>query len=196
MRWISAVAASSLLSWTGVSFADESFLLALNGGGIHFRLPSECGQQISCPPVHVDWTGTVSIVTASSADGVYTGDSLLALNVESNQVGFTLDNIRSSFQFFGGPGYSVTLAGDQVVSVDFAVHLTPDFNLPAPTVVTFAGLAARFDVPVSHRLGETFFSASLAPIPEPGSWAMLLAGLATVLAAPAARPWAAGRSLR
>jgi hypothetical protein len=181
MKWIIAAVASLLWS-AGAACAQETFFLGLSGGGPHFPLPSECGQQVSCPTTFESWSGTMRIVTASGANGVYTGDSLLALDFTSNQVEFDLDNIRASFQFFGPPGYSVTLAGDRVVSVDFAVHLGPDSFLPAPTVVTFSGLSGGFDLPVSHREGATFFRGTLAAIPEPATWALLLAG-ATVLAA-------------
>src|SRR5918993_649189 len=149
MKWITATATSLLWS-AGAVCAQETFVLGLTGGGLHFPLPSECGQQISCPTTFEDWSGTMRITTASGADGGYTGDSLLALDFTSNRVEFDLDRIRVSSEFFGPPGYSVTLAGNEVASVDFAVHLTPGLSLPAPTVVTFSGLSGGFDVPISH----------------------------------------------
>lgn len=181
MKWITVVVVSLLWS-AGAACAQETFFLGLTGGGPHFPLPSECGQQINCPITFASWSGTMRIVTASGADGVYAGDSVLALDFTSDQVEFDLHNIRTSVESFGSPAYSVTLAGNQVVSVDFAVQLNPGGLLPAPTVVTFSGLSGGFDVPVSHRLGATFFRGTLVPIPEPATWALLLAG-ATMLAA-------------
>jgi len=182
MKWITGAVASLLWS-AGVAWAQETFLLGLTGGGVHLPVVTECEPQPqpSCPPTNVDWTGTMRIVTESGADGVYTGDRLLALDFTSNVVNFDLALIRASFEFFGPPGYSVTLAGNQVVSVDFAVHLTPP-DLPAESVVTFSHLSGGFDVPLSHRLGPTFYRGTLAAIPEPATWTLLLAG-ATVLVA-------------
>jgi len=169
---------SLLLPSAGAAFAQETFLLGLNGSGLHFRLPGECAPQQDCgPPVHVPWFGTVTIVTTSDANGVYTGGSLLGLDFVTNRAKFNLDAIRSSSGFFGEP-YSVTLADHQVVSVDFAIHLTPGSGVLAPTVLTFSGLSGGYLESVSHSVGSTFYSGTLVPIPEPQSWALLLAGLA------------------
>jgi hypothetical protein len=172
-----ALALSVLLLSAGAAFAQETFLMALNGSGLHFRLPGECAPAQDCgPPVRFPWTGTVTIVTASDANGVYTGASLLGLDFETNTVRFNLDAIRNSSTFFGEP-YSVTLAGGQVVSVDFAIHLTPGGGVLAPTVLTWGGLSGGYNEPVSHSVGQTFYSGTLVPIPEPQTWALLLAGL-------------------
>lgn len=177
-----AVALASMSLSAGMAWGQETFLLGLTGSGRHLPLPSECQPQPFCPPTQVDWTGTMRIVTGSAADGVYTGDSLLALDFTSNVLNFNLDAIRASSAIFGPPDYSVTLAGNQVVSVDFSVHLTPGANLPAPTVVTFSRLSGQFDVPISHSVGSTSYSGTLAAIPEPASSALLLAGLAGLVA--------------
>jgi hypothetical protein len=167
---------SLLLPCAGAAFAQATFLMGLHGSGLHFPLPSECAPQQACTPFGVPWTGTVTIATASDANGVYTGGSLLGLDFVTNRASFNLDTIRSSSEAFGEP-YSVTLAGHQVVSVDFAVHLTPGSVL-APTIVSFSGLSGGYNEPISHGVGATFYSATLVPIPEPRSWALLLAGLA------------------
>jgi hypothetical protein len=172
-----ALVLSLLLPCAGAAYAQATFLMGLHGSGLHFPLPSECSPQQACTPFSVPWTGTVTIVTASDANGVYTGGSLLGLDFVTNRASFNLDAIRNSSQAFGEP-YSVTLAGHQVASVDFAIHLTPGSGVLAPTVLSFSGLSGGYNEPVSHSVGATFYSATLVPIPEPQSWALLLAGLA------------------
>jgi hypothetical protein len=146
--------------------------------------------------VEFPWSGAMRFVYVSDADCVYKGQSLVSL-----AFGAKLRQRVGDISFFtyGSPSCcipvipaSVTIEGGQVTDVD--VGYTFHSSSHSAETVDVSGLTARFSSSSSVGLppGYVGVTASavgpLVPVPEPSTWAMLLAGLAglawTMLTAP------------
>jgi hypothetical protein len=148
-------------------FAQASYNLSFAGTGTHFKDAWECPNTICTEFVEqIDFVGTLNITTATPLDGVFTGDSLLAFQLNSN-----LFSLVDSFPGPNGP-FSVTVEGGSVVSIDGTQTYAP-----ASQSVSFQGLTVNYSQGPLHHFGPTFASAIIVAVPEPGVWALLILGL-------------------
>ena len=135
--------------------AVETFML--NIGGTVLRAP------VTDPdhPLTLPWLGTIVIKTTSKDDGVYTGPSLLWLDVQSTWIGF------------GTTGALVTLAGGEIVDLEYSHE-----NL---TLGKFYNAWGLHDMTIYvDLLGGGIHTTGVAPLshaPEPETYALILAGL-------------------
>ena len=149
------------------SFAQASYSLTFAGTGTHFKDAWECPNTICTEYVEqVPFTGTLNITTATPLDGVFTGGSLLAFQVNSN-----LFSLTDTFPGPNGP-FSVTVAGGSVVSIDGSQTYAP-----ASQSVSFQGMSISYSQGPLHHFGPTFASATIVAVPETGTWALLIVGL-------------------
>ena len=158
--------------------ADASFELSLAGSGIYQPrfFPSCPDDNPNCDPVPIDWTGTVTIVTSSSADGIYTGPGFVSISIYSNLIDFMLPGV-SLVEDIESPAF-VTLSNGQVTSVDF--HWGNN-HLPDPQgqdIFGIHGLSAGYFRCCFHHGDAVDVSGVLTNIPEPETICLMLAGLA------------------
>lgn len=169
-----AVAAIALASCLAAPVnADETFQFGVTGSVVHWVNWWEC--ECFMDPVTLPWNGSMTVTTTSAADGVYTGDELIDLTLNTSRASFSVDG--------HGVGYSiasaslfVTLAGGEVVAIDGSVtYGTGPFE-----VVRFETDQLRYIFEGAHHVGPSEGTATYAAIPEPGAYALLLAGLTLV----------------
>jgi hypothetical protein len=178
MRNAWALAAASLALLTGqAARADATYTLVLNGTAHHtfncWEILSQCAIGPPVPPdERYAWTGTISVVVDSSADGTYADADFLSLAFVANLGGVTLNSFEHSYPAFG----QVTVTNGLVSSLDVTDPLLfPDS--PTPGGLVFSGLSATYSQPPLHHFGETDAFGTLTPIPEPGTDGLMLAGL-------------------
>jgi hypothetical protein len=145
--------------------AEATFELSLAGPGIFPCSPP-------CQSEKFEWKGTVTLVTSSSADGTYTGESFLHLDVHTNLFSATSNGLG----FVGGtpnadaPAF-VTLSNGRVTSFDF--YYDDQYELSI-----FSGLSGFYhelsDLPPGSAADAT---AILTNVPEPEIVPLMLAGL-------------------
>lgn len=121
------------------------------------------------------WTGTLTIVLDSSADGLYDDGHVLSFDSDSTVSSFHWPE----FTFYPFDVF-VDVEGGRINSVG-GIHYG-SFN-PEETT-TFTGLAVHYYHPLIIKTPETFGDAVLIPlvVPEPGVGGMLLLGLGLVAA--------------
>ncbi|CAM5796898.1 PEP-CTERM sorting domain-containing protein [Rhizobacter fulvus] len=165
-----------LLALPCAAFSQSTFVLGLQGQGTFQPngFPTCPVDNPYCTPVPVLWTGTLTLVTSSDADGTYLGGAGLAsIDLESNLVssfsaGFNLDN--------GVPTYlpaSVTILGGAVTSISYF-----DNSLVGATQkLHIDGLAASYSVADGHHGPRIFADGAVGAVPEPSTYALMAAGL-------------------
>ena len=135
--------------------------------------PAESCPLDNPPCENVMWTGTVTIVTSSGANGVYSGASFLSLLVDSSLFSATSDGLN----FDNGvpvPGdfASVTLSNGWITSFDFTYANQPNFEL-----AVFQGLSGHYSRSGAPD-GLTISAFTIITnIPEPEVFSLMLAGL-------------------
>jgi hypothetical protein len=157
--------------------AVASFEFSFSGTLVHILDAWECPNTI-CPgypgpppPVVSDWSGSITVVTSSGADGSYTGEEVLSIFQDSGLA------LHSAIHFASlGPTATIsngalTLTGGGTAFVDY---------FPAPVEYAFYGDHFTYEQPAIHHYGPTSGYATLTPIPEPGIHALMLVGLAAV----------------
>jgi hypothetical protein len=118
------------------------------------------------------WEGLVTVVTDSAADGTYAGDKLLSFQFASslpNWQGFTTDGKATGS--FLPVTLAVTMTGGLLTAVDGGFMADPYERF------TMNGLTASYSFGGCHHCNAVTGVATLAPVPEPQTYAMLLAGL-------------------
>ena len=121
------------------------------------------------PHVYTPWVGTVTIVVDSTADGTYQGPDLESLTFAANIGSFAVTPDADD------PAFSVTIVDGRVSSLDVIALVETPRDTSAFTY--FGGMDADYDDTGGTHYGATVATGTLAPIPEPGTAAMLLAGL-------------------
>jgi hypothetical protein len=154
------------------AWADTTYVLDLTGSGVWTPYCGVCGDPPLPPypgPEPETWDGTLTITLTSDSDGVFSGQSLSA-EFESN-----LMDISSDLFAFSG-GATATVQDGQVTS--FMANLW--FPNATYYKVNFSGLSANYEISNAwcHHCGNGFGSGTLAPVPEPSTWALMLGGLA------------------
>ena len=120
------------------------------------------------PDVFYPWTGHLTVVLDSGADGTYDNSGLVSFDMISTGVTF----VQPAFDPIPFIAY-FTVAGGKLTSIS-AVY----YDVAVPDVVTrFDGLTVRYDQPQIYFTPATTGTAVLTPVPEPGAGAMLLLGL-------------------
>jgi hypothetical protein len=134
------------------------------------------------------WTGKLTIVLDSGADGLYDNDHIVAFDMTSTTgPSFSL----SDFSFLPFQ-IDATVEGGRMTAIDGRHYDWP--NSDATT--DFSGLSVHYFRPFIDKTPETSGDAVLSPlaVPEPGAGAMLLLGLG-LFAWAAARRDGAGASI-
>jgi hypothetical protein len=187
--------AAALVAASSVAHADASFEFAVHGGGDY-----AAGGYEGCSPDHpeqcvhhVTWTGTLTVVTTSAADGVYDvghddgsawipGD-IVRVTLDSNVGGTDVDGLAPpGNQFFPGQyPYAVTIQDGRITAIEWT---STNFYDPAEAngFLHIDGLDVQFEEGVYHGTYADM-NGTLSAIPEPASGMLALAGLAAVAAA-------------
>jgi len=178
LHTLAAAAALAVMSLQAQAVTTYTFDFA--GTQTHFPDDWECGGV--CPPgtrdTTSDWRGSLALALPDG-DGTFLFDWS---GVEPNMT-LTLhqpwQTTPFSLGFPPGPLFGAVVSGGRVSALTGSALL---FDSTGPTTWAFDGLAVFFNDPASHHYGRTFGSGTLAvaAIPEPGTWALLLAGLAFV----------------
>jgi len=186
--------AAALSAASSVAQADASFEFAIHGAG-NFA----AGGTDGCSPEHpeecvrrIDWVGTLTVETTSNADGVYDVGHLGADNwvpggivrvrMTSNAGATDVDaQAPPGAQFYPDEfPYAVTIAGGRVTAIEWASENTPD-PFEADGWLRIDGMNIAFMSDTYHGTYADV-TGTLSPIPEPGSLALALGGLAVVAA--------------
>jgi hypothetical protein len=137
------------------------------------------GGVCSTPGQALDWTGTLTIVTDSDADGIYSFGDLVSITLDSSLGDFTANGAIDPFLQVG---QLVTLAGGKVTDIEGGYtpdHLTT-FRFDGGLSIDFSSVAQCDQCDFSSATA-TLTPASIAPaVPEPGTYALMLAGLGVV----------------
>ena len=153
--------------------AETTYRLAVTGQIDHTVDCWESDPLCSGPPhVYSAWTGTVTIVVDSAADGTYQGPALESLAFVANIGSFSVT------PFADDPAFSVTIVDGQVSSLDTLALVETPHDTSAFT--HFGGLDAGYDATGGTHYGGTVATGTLSAIPEPAPAALLLVGLAAM----------------
>lgn len=181
---IAFTALSLTMMLAGSAFADTTYQMTLQGSDQRYyppcRVPGEptppCNEIVDLP-----WTGTLSIVVDSSADGVYSDADVTSFDFRTNIGSLTLPF---------APG-SVTVAGGRITSVNLGSYPGDDGDY------FFGGLQASysrdFDAP---HLGSDFATGVLTAVPEPAPVTLMMLALACAWAARSRRARSGSRRQR
>ena len=185
-----AVAAIALVSCLAApAIADETFQFSVTGSVVHVVNWWEC--ECFMDPVTLPWYGRMYVTTTNAADGVYTGDTLLDLTLHTSRAYFSVDGHGVGDSISYASWIAVTLAGGEVVAIDGNV----EFGTGPFEIVRFESDHLHYIFEGAHHIGPFEGTAIYAAIPEPGTYALLLAGLTLVAAfKPARRSRLAHRS--
>lgn len=127
-------------------------------------------------PVHVqsEWTGLMTIVLDTSADGTFGGSDVTSMSLNANGGSFSFP--IADYGYFA----EISVLDGRVTSMDAGIPLNlPDDNF---TVFGIRGLSAEFNDFGTHHYGSTYYAGTLTPIPEPDELALVVAGLLTLVA--------------
>jgi hypothetical protein len=166
--------------------ATETFDFTMAGNGTTFVDGNRCGRP-GCPQaVTYSWLGSGSVTTSSGADGTYSGDDLVSFSAQAHPgpgasqyavFGFNFKT-DGSHPFLGsGPEPSVTISGGQIVAIDASGVMIPE-----TLTLSFFGLNVKEDG-TSFHAGTTHDVGTITPtmpVPEPETWALLVAGAGAV----------------
>jgi PEP-CTERM motif len=154
---------------SGTARADATFEFALSGQlDFSCQYPSACGPGLPTD-YFLPWTGQLTVVLDSDADGMYDNADMVSFDLASTCCTFR----EPSFTFV--PFYANFIVADGKLTSIGAVYY--DASEPEVTT-TFSGLTVSFYQPLISFTPPTVGTAVLTPVPEPGSRAMLLFGLA------------------
>ena len=144
----------------------------------HLAVTGEIDHEVNCwetvplcsgpPQVQYAWTGTLTVVVDSAADGTYTGPGFESLSFAGNLGSFT------AVPDDADPFYSVTITGGQVSSLDVRQFLDTAHDTTAWD--DYSGLVASYYGSGGTHYGGTMGVGTLSPIPEPAPAALLLTG--------------------
>jgi len=123
-----------------------------------------------------DWTGTLTIVLDSAADGLYDRDHILAFDLNSTGSSFHWPPVIEFIAF----DVHANVADGRMTSVSGRYYDWPIFE----ETTDFSGLSVHYYRPFIDKSPVTMGDAILIPVavPEPGAGAMLLLGLGLVAA--------------
>ena len=156
--------------------AVETFTLRYGGTG---HLAFDCFP-VLCSPFTTPWISTVTVETVSGSDGVYSlngfppdnpANTLTFLSLVSDTNGFVFD---VSTHDTVNAVLTTTIQGGRVTSIDGSLFISP-------AIWRFSGTEVDFNQPLIGKTGP--FSGHAAVIPEPETYALMLAGLAAGLCA-------------
>jgi hypothetical protein len=167
------IVATSALFAALPAHAQATYDLALTGQVEHTVDCWETVPLCSGPPsVTYPWTGTLTVVVDSSADGTYTDAAFESLTLSSNIAGFSIDPGDWD------AGFTVTIGGHQVTSIaaDFPLMTLHD----SQASIEFDGLESRFNGSGETHYGPTNALGSLSPVAEPRGDLSILIGLAAL----------------
>jgi hypothetical protein len=171
-RVAAALALWMSLPTSALSVFSET--MPFDGHGTHYRDPWECIPSFICTPpvVPVHWYGSFTFEADSASDGTHPV-SLVSLQ----------DSFGEDFSFSMTAALLLTLADGRVTDV------TGKLVSPIGIRYVFSGLTAFYEQPQFHHYGPTSATATLGvnAVPEPGTYALMVAGLAAVGALKAAR---------
>jgi hypothetical protein len=168
--------------------ANSSFVFDVRGSGL-----SAVGGTEGCSPDHpdqcvhaIDWVGTFTVQTTSSADGTYdvgylAGDDwvpggIVRVTLDSNAGSVDVDAQEvPGTEFFPGPyPYAVTILDQRVTSIEWTSMERPD----GVGFLQIDGFAAHFQTSSYHGPYADVTGTLTAVVPEPGGIALSLLGLA------------------
>jgi hypothetical protein len=202
------VGLAMLLCVASSAWATQDFVLQAQGNGVTFVDGNRCP---TCNGLVVGfhWTGAFDITT-TGGDGTFSRDSLLlfsgsaavdppvdfavfGFDFASDGNGNGLNGLQSPFQGFGPPPV-VTVENGAITSI------VGQGFFQGQGQITFAGLSVSFTEQSFHA-GSTNAGGTVTSVPEPGTWLLLIAGLALLTRtsssgsrSPNSRSRAAGRS--
>jgi PEP-CTERM motif len=162
-RALPPLAAALLLSAAQAAQANATFVLDLTGQGIHWKSGWEC---IVCTdpndprlqPDRFAWRGVLTVVTTSDADGIYTGDSILSLSLDSN-----LEDFERPW------AASATVEDGLIISLNV-------YDENSPVKLQIADMSATYDQPDLHHYGRTQATGIVTNVPEPSTWSLMAVG--------------------
>ena len=176
MRFHRLAAAAALAVMSLQAQAVTTYTFGFDGE--QWDCSSICGFPGTTDSGPYDWSGTLAL-TAPDGDGTFVNDvsgsapPILSLSL--------LDYLLRDYPFgagYGGP-LSAVVSGGQLVSVTGAMTPSHDFG-----TWTLEGTTMRFSSPAIYRTSPASYGhATLdlaAPVPEPETWPLLLAGVAVV----------------
>lgn len=177
-----AAALCALLAQPGAHAA--TFVANLAGTGIH--------QTSTDDPI--TWTGQVTVVTDGSANGIYAGDTLESITVDTDVFDWSFTKGQTQIVWEALPGLfllvgpeagaSVTLADGRLTGISLIYDDYFNVDVMSGLQVQAQSLCRTGDchgVPNNYLVSGTL--APLAsPVPEPPDWIMLLTSLGAALA--------------
>lgn len=153
--------------------ASVTFNFKFVGESLRYRDAWECP---SCDPYDLlypsvsPWLGTLSVTTTGSADGTYALRNALDFQSSSN-----LKGLSAIISGFGTPWTGeVSIASGKIASIS-AYYEDPGFS----SLSIFDFTVRYWEFP-QHHFGGTEATATLVPIPEQGTAAMMLSGIVIV----------------
>ena len=160
-----------LAAFSAGARADATFVFTLSGQQ-DFQ---ECTNPPSCTlDLVLPWMGKLTVVLDSGADGEYTNLDLVSFDLVSNLDSFH-EPIWSPIPFIA----RFTVADGKLTSIGAAYY----YPLEPDDVTTFGGMEVYEEHPLIYFTPAVTGLATLTPVPELGSWAMLLCGLALTVSA-------------
>ena len=182
MRQLASAICLAMTLFAAPVQAVETFTLRYGGTG---HLAFDCFP-VPCLPFTTPWISTVTVQTVSGSDGVYSlngfppnnpANTLTFLSLVSDTYGFVFD---VSTQDTLSAILTATVQGGRVTSIDGSLFISP-------AIWRFAGIEVDFNQPMFGKTGP--FSGHAAMVPEPETYALMIAGLA-------AGAWARRRTKR
>ena len=171
MRQLASAICLAMTLFAAPVQAVETFTLRY-GGTAH--LAFDCFP-VLCLPYTTPWLSTVTVQTVSGADGVYSlngyppdnpANTLTFLSLVSDDLDYPFD---VSTHDTASAVLTATIQGGRVTSIDGSLFISPG-------IWGFSGTEVGFGQPLMGKTGP--FSGQAAVIPEPDTYALMLAGLA------------------
>jgi len=186
--------AAMLAAASSAAQADATFEFAIHGSGNY-----AAGGWEGCSPDHPEqcvhpatWLGTLAVETTGSADGVYdvggvvdnqwVPGGIVRVVMDSNVGSTDIDaQAPPGTQYFPGSYvYAVTIAGGRVTAIEWTSTNAYD-PAEADGLLQIDGMGIHYLDATYHGVYADM-SGTLTPVPEPGSAALALLGLAVAAA--------------